>query len=268
MCNSHEQTETVREATDVLPRPLRRRDFRWPLIAAVSALCLIPFTNSTYAPILAFLQKLPIEELFSTTRQITGATVLGTIFLVFLLIAPSRWRLAGWWLGAALLLGCVTNSTIKNVAGRVRPEFGIGIVRMDDSDAGYERMSRFVAQNPGSPMKLEQKDQWMIGKPGRPMFNSMTVSFPSGHTMTAFCLAGFFSLLFPHGKWLWYVWAFGCALARVWGRRHFLDDTLMGAAVGHCAFLIACSWAWPGILGAYMNRYIDMFQKVLFRKKD
>lgn len=248
----------VTQVAGLLPRRLCVCDFRWAAVAAVLALCMIPFTDATYAPIHQFLNRLPFDELFSTTRQITGATVLGTIFCVFLFVAPPKKRLAAWWLGAALLLGCAVNSTVKDIAGRVRPEFGIGIEQMDERDGGYRRMSTYIADNPDTPLRVHRGDQWLLAKSNRPWFNSMTVSFPSGHTMTAFCLAGFFSLLFPRGKWLWYVWAVACGLSRVWGRRHFIDDTLMGAAVGHSAFLVACAWAWPGVFGAWVQRKLHL----------
>ncbi|MDD4278610.1 MAG: phosphatase PAP2 family protein [Candidatus Sumerlaeales bacterium] len=234
----------------LFPRSLRLRYFMWPTIGLLLTVSLIPFTDTTYGWIHSMLRSLPLDEVFSTTRQITGVTVLGTIFLVFLFIAPSGLRRCSWWLAVALLLGCAVNSGVKELAGRVRPEFGIGIQQMSAEDDGYRRMKDFIDSHPGTALRLEQKDQWLLLKSGRPWGESMTVSFPSGHSMTAFCLAAFFSVLFPRGKWLWYLWAWGCALSRVWGRRHYIDDALMGAVVGHLSFLFASSWAWPGAIGS------------------
>ncbi len=253
-----EENQNNKDANAPLfPREVRLRSFILPLLGFILVLFMIPWTNTTYWPIVDFLRFLPFDEIFSTTRQITGVTMLGTIFLVFLFIVPKSTRHWCWWLAVMLLLGCAFNSVTKEVAGRVRPEFGIGITEMSHNDAGFTRMDDYISKHPGTPLCLEQKDQWLLLKQGRPWGESMCVSFPSGHTMTAFCLAAFFSVLVPRGKWLWYLWAWACALSRVWGRRHFIDDVLMGAIVGHVSFLLVSSWAWPGVVGSYLEKILD-----------
>ena len=57
-------------------------------------------------------------------------------------------------------------------------------------------------------------------------------SFPSGHSMTIFCVAVVLSAAFPMVAPLWLVLAFGLSLTRAMLTAHFLADVMVGAAIG------------------------------------
>jgi membrane-associated phospholipid phosphatase len=57
-------------------------------------------------------------------------------------------------------------------------------------------------------------------------------SFPSGHTATAVGLALGLSRLYPHGRWLFALFAFLAACQRIDVGAHFVSDTFAAAAVG------------------------------------
>ena len=57
-------------------------------------------------------------------------------------------------------------------------------------------------------------------------------SFPSGHSMTIFCVAVVLSAAFPLLAPLWLVLAFGLSLTRAMLTAHFLADVMVGAAIG------------------------------------
>lgn len=226
------------------PRPLRARQFVLPAALLVVSLAMVPFADSTYWPIYHFLKDgLHLDEFFSTTRQITGVTMIGSLVVVIWLFDPPRRRTVAYLL-VALAMGGLTNGIIKHAAGRYRPEFSIS---MDEPER--KRLERFIAAHPDTPVRIEKRDQWLIGKPNRPYFRSEFISFPSGHANTAFILAAFLAILYARGRALWFLWAFGCALARVRYRRHFIEDVLAGGALGWMIALWVFSWRWPGRLG-------------------
>lgn len=82
-------------------------------------------------------------------------------------------------------------------------------------------------------------------------------AFPSGHATSAFLLAAYLSLLFPRGKWLWYVVAVACALARVRFRRHYPGDIIAGGALGWFTLQVVFSWKWPFQLGGKVERLVE-----------
>ena len=57
-------------------------------------------------------------------------------------------------------------------------------------------------------------------------------SFPSGHSMTIFCVAVVLSAAFPLLAPLWLLLAFGLSLTRAMLTAHFLADVMVGAAIG------------------------------------
>jgi membrane-associated phospholipid phosphatase len=57
-------------------------------------------------------------------------------------------------------------------------------------------------------------------------------SFPSGHSMTIFCVAVVLSAAFPLLAPLWLLLALGLSLTRAMLTAHFLADVMVGAAIG------------------------------------
>jgi|GEM_PF-373597 len=73
-------------------------------------------------------------------------------------------------------------------------------------------------------------------------------SFPSGHTMTAFALATFLSLLFPRMRFLFFLLAFAVGASRIILVQHFLEDAVFGAL---CGIIM-------GFVGGWMYNYLKM----------
>ena len=62
---------------------------------------------------------------------------------------------------------------------------------------------------------------------------SKNLSFPSGHTTFAFCLATFLSFLYPKKRVLFYTVAAACGVSRVVFRAHFFSEVYAGALLGY-----------------------------------
>ena len=242
------------EEGQLFPRPFRLRSIRWALAAGALALALLPFADHTYNRIYNFLCSLPLDEFFSTTAQYACPTTIVTlVFCIFLLDAPKRKYVP--YLLAALLFGWIGHETIKQVSGRARPERSVRI-----NDEGSRKILRdaqkYILSHPETPMHIEPRDQWLFMKPGRPWFNSLFSSFPSGHSNAIFCVAAFLTVIYSRGRILWFVLAAGCAFARVRYRRHFPEDVLFGGAMGWVVAQWVFSWRWPLLLGEKIeNRY-------------
>ena len=77
-------------------------------------------------------------------------------------------------------------------------------------------------------------------------------SFPSGHSMTIFCVAVVLSAAFPLLSPVWLLLAFGLSLTRAMLTAHFLADVMVGAAIGIIAtrqtFLLVFPSLSPGWL--------------------
>ncbi|MGH7411303.1 MAG: phosphatase PAP2 family protein, partial [Candidatus Methylomirabilis sp.] len=69
------------------------------------------------------------------------------------------------------------------------------------------------------------------------------VSFPSGHSVTAFALASVLSRTYPKGSFAFYLLASMVAFSRVYLASHFLSDVVAGAAVGLLAGWMVCRFA-------------------------
>ena len=74
---------------------------------------------------------------------------------------------------------------------------------------------------------------------------SWMISFPSGHSVTAFALAYVLSLAYPKGSGVFYLLAGMIALSRVYLASHFPSDVVAGAALGLFAGWIVCRLAHP-----------------------
>jgi membrane-associated phospholipid phosphatase len=63
-------------------------------------------------------------------------------------------------------------------------------------------------------------------------FSSAGLSTPSSHTMVAFGAATMLSRMYPRARWVFYVFACGCAATRVLSHGHYLSDVTFGALLG------------------------------------
>lgn len=70
-------------------------------------------------------------------------------------------------------------------------------------------------------------------------------SFPSGHSASAFLVAGVMVWFYPRLRWLFWALAAGCAASRYVDAVHWPSDCLAGAAIGYCAAWMALRpYAW------------------------
>lgn len=161
----------------------------------------------------------------------------------------------------ALALANLATTTIKEVAGRARPPYG---VMMENEEAAEIRGYLLEHDNP--VLKPVRGDYWLWfseDRPGLEPFRVLTGefgarklqpfgqydSFPSGHATGAFVFATFLALLFPRSRVVWYLLAAGCAIARIRFRRHLPGDVIVGSAIGWFTVYWVFSWAWPFRLG-------------------
>lgn len=236
-----------------LPRRLRWR-LVWPsLVIMLAALALIPWADALYPVIYRFLRRLPFDEFFSTTIQFVSTTCVVAIFAVIWLLDPARRRTLIVF-GAALAMGGIVNETVKQVTGRARPEFSVAMERKEAL-----RVQQYINEHPGTPVRCDRRDQWLLFQPNRSYFDSEYASFPSGHANTAFALAACLCIVYGRGRIVWFVLAAGCALARVWGRRHFHEDVLFGGALGWIIAQWVFSWNWPNTLAGWLNQRTKLF---------
>lgn len=125
-----------------------------------------------------------------------------TIALIAILLHPWKWR-AGGLVCLAVIVGAALYSVIKWLVGRRRPNMNMP----------YE-FSPFIGGWNG----------WLFSEPN--------LSFPSGHATCAFATAAALAVLYPRGRWAFYVAAALTGLERVAERAHYLSDVVAAAGLG------------------------------------
>jgi membrane-associated phospholipid phosphatase len=216
-------------------------------VAAALALTLLPFAEPLHRAVYATLMWLPLSEFFSTTRQFAGTTAILTLLAVIFVFDPPRRRTLVALL-VAMGIAAVANESIKQVTGRTRPSRSVLLEEKDRL-----KLERYIAEHPGTPVRTDGRDNWLLFKNDRPYFKDDFSSFPSGHANTAFVIAAFLIIVYPRGRWIWLLLAVGCALARVRFRRHFPEDILFGGALGWVMAHWVFSWGWPMRLAARLE---------------
>lgn len=77
-------------------------------------------------------------------------------------------------------------------------------------------------------------------------FSSAGLSTPSSHTMVAFGAATMLARMYPRARWVFYLFAVGCATTRVMAHAHYLSDVTFGALLGWAvAWGVWIQWGRP-----------------------
>ena len=140
-----------------------------------------------------------------------NAAFAAILMAVGLLMGRPREAMAGRLALFAVIVGSLSVQRIKRLFCRARPL--------------TEVAGQFFAVFP-----CFGKDSWLI-------------SFPSGHSVTAFALAFVLSLAYPKGSGVFYLLASMIAFSRVYLASHFPSDVVAGAALGLFAGWIVCRFA-------------------------
>ncbi len=80
-------------------------------------------------------------------------------------------------------------------------------------------------------------------------------SFPSGHTASAFALAGTLAWYYRRAAILWWLLALGCGTTRVLHAAHWPSDCVVGAAIGYLAAVLGLWLAHRGRLSGPVARH-------------
>jgi membrane-associated phospholipid phosphatase len=232
----------------LLTRSVAWKHARWGIIWLLAGLSLVPFTQDTSVVIYRFLEGMNADGLFNTARQFPTFWGFLTVSLLILMLDFAKVRFLPY-LFVAVAIGGVSNELIKQGAGRMRPEYSV-LSKQRERD----EVKAFLAKYPHVPLKIEKVDQWLFLKTDRPRFVDMFGSFPSGHANSAFVLAAFLPVLYPRVRWIILAYAVACALSRIQGRRHFLEDVCVGGAMGWMLAHWVWTWVWPSKLGLLLER--------------
>lgn len=191
------------------PRPRRESVIRWSVMFA--ATLLVGFVLD--APIARWLHDGGLAESADrwpgkwVLRAPGEAWLVAIVAVVVSLAHRWRWRAGGFLSLAAALSGL--HVIIKWVVGRTRPYEIVGL--------------------------LDQPRPFLLfwfRDGGEGFFHQRNLSFPSGHTSTAFAVAAALGVLFPRGRWAFYAVATLTGLQRISENAHYVSDVVAAAAFG------------------------------------
>ena len=128
---------------------------------------------------------------------------------------------SAWWVKGRLLVAAAWCADLRN--GRVFPLVAFAATVSFALASGLNAALKEIVDRSRPPGEIGLEAA--VGVPGSP-------SFPSGHAMTAFAVAGAIALLAPRLRWPVLGLAGVIALSRVYLGVHFWLDVLAGAALG------------------------------------
>ena len=138
---------------------------------------------------------------------------------------------SAWWVKGPLLIGLGWCSDVR--CRRVVPLVAAAATASFFLASGLNYVLKALVDRSRPPEAIGFEA--LVGVPGSP-------SFPSGHAMTAFAVAGAVALLAPRLRGPVLVLAAAIAFSRVYLGVHFWIDVLVGAALG---LAVGLGVAWP-----------------------
>lgn len=129
--------------------------------------------------------------------------------------------ISAWWVKGPLLVAVGWGADLR--CGRRFPLVALAASTAFFVASGLNAMLKGIVDRSRPPEEIGL--QALIGVPGSP-------SFPSGHAMSAFAVAGAIALLAPRLRWPVLGLAAAIAFSRVYLGVHFWLDVLVGAALG------------------------------------
>jgi membrane-associated phospholipid phosphatase len=188
-----------------------------------------------------------LSNILTTANQFPEVLTVAAVAIAVMIHRP-EYRPTIIPLLVAIALSSAVTGVIKEVTGRARPPYGVRITEHEDN---FNERQAFVAENPDNILRAANDDYWLITNPpsvyfsaNRPWFSGDYAAFPSGHATSAFAFALWLALLFPKGRWLWYLLAILCCLARIRFRRHHPGDVIFGAGVGYLVAYVVYAMPW------------------------
>ncbi len=250
-----------------LPRPVGERRYLLCLIPMLVALVEIQFAEPSWHFFYPFIRyTLGLESYYANMNHLPGEATITAILVTIMIFRPDYRKTVVPYL-IALLVASTVVTAMKFVTGRARPEpYG---VRQEAGE--FQEVREYLAVHPNAILRPEPGDYWLWLSPHRPGLEFLGwftgdrefgdrredlstgdfSSFPSGHATSAFLLAAYLSILFPKGRWLWYILAIGTACARIRFKMHYPGDVIFGGALGWITLHVIFSMQWPFRLGIW-----------------
>lgn len=250
MAINNEKKCPLSTGNNVFPKKLTTKNVVIPFLVMLFSIAILPFAEFNWKFTYNLLNSLYIDDFFSTAKQFATITTIASIVIIIWLFDLKN-RKYVFILLLALGISGITNEIIKQTTGRARPNYSINI----DKDQ-IKKINKYLQEHPESPIKAEPYDQWLLFKKNRHYFDDNYSSFPSGHSNAGFVIAAFLIVLYPRGRILWFIIAFGCALARVRFRRHFPEDILFGGGLGWLIAQLVFSWRWATEFSFYLSNLL------------
>jgi len=175
-----------------------KRIFAWILV--VFAVIVSFYLDNTLVRDVSFLRNSVLDKIFLVMTYVSSEVVILAVVTALFLWKDEkrRWVLPLWLtLGVSAIVGFLLKVTVQ----RLRP-FQIGIVSL-------------LPQ-----LQKASYDIWNF-------------SFPSNHSMLAFCVVPILSEQYPKLKKVWIAAAVLIAISRIYLGLHFFSDVIVGGAIGY-----------------------------------
>jgi len=253
-----------------------RRDYRLIGIAVVViflALIEIQFAADSFRFVYQTMRDHlgPLDTFWGTAEQWAETTTSVVIVITVWILRPFQRHALVAFLATILISSTLVNVT-KAITGRARPNHGIRIEK-EDGARGLAFVRGWLVSHPDASRIMQPKagDYWLWLDKDRPWFAEEVGadgkkstrnklgdygSFPSGHACAAFVVAYFMTYLMPKAGWVWYLLAFGAAMARVRFRRHYPGDVMVGAAIGVIVSHLIFSSRWPVVVAGWFPKLL------------